>query len=88
MASLTSTGRPWGRRDRTWPLLTVQPHPGPSGDCPEAQNPSLTEPDHFLSPPCVSEPPWKLVEKKKKRHTPPRNFHTTSPQGILMHYQV
>ena len=87
MASLTSTGRPWGRRDRTWPLLPVQPHPGPSGDCPEAQNPSLTEPDHFLSPPCVSEPPWKLVEKKK-RHTPPRNFHSTSPQGILMHYQV
>lgn len=70
MASLTSTGRPWGRRDRTWPLLPVQPHPGPSGDCPEAQNPSLTEPDHFLSPPCVSEPPWKLVEKKKKKAHP------------------
>ena len=67
LASLTSAGHPWGRWDRTWPLLPVQPHPGPSGDCPEAQNPSLTEPDHFLSPPCISEPPWTLV-KKEKRH--------------------
>lgn len=68
LASLTSAGHPWGRWDRTWPLLPVQPHPGPSGDCPEAQNPSLTEPDHFLSPPCISEPPWMLVKKKKKGH--------------------
>ena len=80
LASLTSTWHPWGRWDHTWPLLPVQPHPGPSGDCPEAQNPSLTEPDHFLSPPCVSEPPWKLVKTKQTPHpatsTPrvPREF--------------
>lgn len=88
LASLTSTWHPWGRWDHTWPLLPVQPHPGPSGDCPEAQTPSLTEPDHFLSPPCVSEPQWKLVKTKQKKHTPPCNFHSTSPQGILMPYQV